>query len=110
MKNHLAKKSIKEELIARRKGDCKLGRNYEPWRNEEIELLAGMYYGGEDISAIAVVLERSEFAVFSRLRIEGILQEANRKNISHNIGYKCKCSNCEMNCTKSTEFCKYKPA
>lgn len=106
MSNQPNIKSIKEELIARRRGEHKFGRSHEPWLNEESELLSALYYSGEDISAISITLDRSETAVFNRLRINKVMQEANRKRNHCNIGDKCKCSKCEtrFDCTKNTEF------
>ena len=98
--------NMKEELIARRRGYCKLGRNHEPWIDEEIEMLYDMYYSGEDISAIAVIMQRSETAVFNRLRVDGVMQETNKKSIVCSSGEKCRCNKCKirLDCTKNTEF------
>jgi len=98
--------STKEELVARRKGEFKLGRNHEPWSDDELQRLYDMYYGGEDISAIAIKLERSETAIFNRLRIDGIMQETNRKRNRYCFGGNCQCSKCETRfiCTKNKEY------
>ena len=106
MSDQSTQNSMKEALIAIRKGDRKLSRDHDPWTDDELEMLADRYYRGEDISAIAITLERSESAVFNRLRIGGIMKEVNGKSLGCSNVDKCKCHKCEtrFNCTKNKEF------
>ena len=99
--------SIWDELIARRRGYHEDKRYREVWSPEEIEMLRKSFNEGHGISEIAVLLQRSERAVFQRLQQEDLFREINKKNPENQNINKCKCKKCELkdSCPKNNEFC-----
>ena len=60
---------IKDKIIAMRNGELKLRRDGVYWTEEERKNLEMYFQAGMGISAIAVMLERSESAIYQQIGV-----------------------------------------
>ena len=102
--------TIKEELIALRKGENHPERSGEYWNKEERQALTRDFMNGTGISDMAIKYQRTELAVVQELKNTDMFENQSRrrrKNRSHSTDLCCNCPTCTMkdcpNCGK--EIC-----
>ena len=86
----------KEKLIAMRRNGESIDRHGQYWTAQERVQLEELFYNGVGISAIALILERSETAVVQQLISCGAFkgqQKSRDRSVSQ-----CRCYKCEKKC------------
>lgn len=89
--------NITEKTIAMRNGTEKMKRDREYWSDEEREKLRSLFLAGVPINEIAIMLERSETAVYQqiiRMNLYVRAPETSRKRRCVTGDSKCLCSAC----------------
>lgn len=89
--------NITEKTIAMRNGTEKMKRDREYWSEEEREKLRTLFLAGVPINEIAIILERSETAVYQQIQQMHLYvraPESARKRRSVTGDSKCLCAAC----------------
>ena len=63
---------IKQKTMTMRSGMVRMLRDREYWTAEDIETLKNEYYAGTSINEIAIMLDRSESAVYQKIEQLGL--------------------------------------
>ena len=97
------KRTRKAALRSIRAGETKLVFENKNWTPRAEQILAEKYLAGEDLSVIALLLQRTEDALMQKLGQMGLKTPANgcRNRMFHNIpkAPRCLCNTCRVpNC------------
>ena len=89
----------RELLIAIREGRVPSERSGEYWSDAEKDELRRLFMEGDGISQIALMLQRSENAVFQQLAVQGLLTPPGSSRGPKKNEPKCRCPECNgKNC------------
>lgn len=89
----------RELLIAIREGKIPSERSGEYWSDAEKDELRRLSMAGDGISQIALMLQRSENAVFQQLAVQGLLALQGKPRERGKNEPKCRCPECNgKNC------------
>ena len=95
-------KDKRSELMKRRSGETLPRKTGEFWSEDEKKFLLHMYYEGEDISDIALLLERSETSIFEQLKNIASITPIESRRGSYTCKWNCRCRTCKL---KGTPEC-----
>lgn len=87
-------KTQQELLLAIRNGEMHPERSTAYWTPEERAELQRLYRDGQGISEIALLLQRSESAVFQQLLAMGMLARQGKSRQRNPRQVKCQCPKC----------------
>ena len=90
-------------LIMRSKGE-KLDREGEYWSDEERGFLQSLFDSGTGITAIAIILQRTELAVIQQAQLMDLFTPPHKKRKYSPRQPKCLCCNCKLD----PALCPYK--
>ena len=82
-------------LIMRSKGE-KLDREGEYWSDEERGFLQSLFDSGTGITAIAIILQRTELAVIQQAQLMDLFTPPHKKRKYRPRQPKCLCCNCKL--------------
>lgn len=89
---------IKQKTMTMRSGMVRMLRDREYWTTEDIETLKNEYYAGTSINEIAIMLDRSESAVYQKIEQLGLCirnaDSSRRRNGTAKEGV-CLCESCK---------------
>lgn len=89
---------IQEHTIQMRKGAVKMLHDGEYWTDDDRALLQREYENGTSINEIALILQRSESAIYQQIERMGLCIRnpfsARRKSVNLNA-HTCLCKNCK---------------
>lgn len=89
---------IKQKTMTMRSGMVRMLRDREYWTAEDIETLKNEYYAGTSINEIAIMLDRSESAVYQKIEQLGLCirsaVSSRRRNGTAKEGV-CLCESCK---------------
>ena len=91
---------IKEKTRLMRNGELQLSRDREYWTDDERDVLRREYVNGTSINEIALMLERSESAIYQQIeRLSLCVRNpfSSRKKNSVDKGQDCLCKTCKCN-------------
>lgn len=89
---------IKEKTRLMRNGELQLSRDREYWTDDERDVLRREYVNGTSINEIALMLERSESAIYQQIeRLSLCVRNpfSSRKKNSVDKGQDCLCKTCK---------------
>lgn len=96
------KEAIREQTIRMRSGEIQMSRDREYWTEEDRSTLRKEYESGTSINEIALMLERSESAIYQQIERFNLCVRnpfSLRKKSSTTKEYDCLCKSCK--CDKS---------
>lgn len=94
---------IKQKTMTMRSGMVRMLRDREYWTAEDVETLKTEYYDGTSINEIALLLDRSESAVYQKIEQLGLYirsADSSRRRNGTAKGGVCLCERCK--CDLST--------
>ena len=95
--NKLARKAMLRNICD---GEWKLGFENKSWTLKKERILAGKYLTGQDLSVIALLLQRAEDALMQKLGQMGLKIPVNgcRNRTSHDVltFSRCLCATCRV--------------
>lgn len=89
---------IKDKTIQMRNGKIKMLRDGECWTENDREVLRREYSNGTSLNEIAIMLQRSEGAIYQQVERLGLYSRnpfSTRKKNEKADAYSCLCKNCK---------------
>jgi len=89
---------IKDKTIQMRNGEIKMLRDGEYWSADDREMLRREYGNGTSINEIAIMLQRSESAIYQQIEHMGLCTRnpfSTRKKGGQSGASSCLCKNCK---------------
>lgn len=89
---------IKDKTIQMRNGEMKMLRDGEYWSENDREVLRREYANGTSINVIAIMLQRSESAIYQQVERMGLCTRnpfSARKKGKQSEAHSCLCKNCK---------------
>lgn len=86
---------LHKEIQKMRQNRTEKSKNREYWSDGEIEKVSGLFYGGVDISEIALEIGRTEKAVFQKINGLKLYEAVNRPQSRSAPGI-CRCNECML--------------
>ncbi len=91
------------KLIAMRTRRAGLEKDKQPWTEEDLALLREYFMAGRGISEIALILQRTELAVFQKAKdMDLFAGETSHRGPNCKMDCQCQCEECHF-----AAFCKY---
>lgn len=102
----MTKQEIEEGTVQMRMGERKMLRENERWTEEDRKTLRREYFLGTPINEIALMLERSEGAIYQQIKQQGICMSNKYTKKKSSKKTECLCKYCQCDCT----FCSNRKA
>lgn len=95
----MTKQEIEEGTIQMRMGERKMLRENERWTEEDRKTLRREYQLGTPINEIALMLERSEGAIYQQIKQQGLCIQNYTSKKKSSKKKECLCKYCQCDCS-----------